>query len=177
MEWNFCRNLLYKLQTEILSCRVRTINSWKGERRKKFIFALSRNCIQYSLLCSDLFTAADPLLRLAAFLFFHRWNNSKFAGCLWQALLAPSYSVCSLTVRTLREQSRVLRNLSFSPSHTHIALQTWQAVVAVLEELRFFILNMDFFLFAFLFLENVYSTLISLLQRKNGNFQCQRKKD
>lgn len=154
---------------------MQTINSRRRERKKKTLFLLWAETVRYSLLCSDLFTAADPLLRLAAF-FFHRWNNSEFAGCLWQALLAPSYSVCSLTVRTLREQSRMLHNLSFSPSHTHIALQTWQEVVAVLEELRFFYFECGFFLFAFFFLENVYSSPIPLLQRKNGNFQCQRKK-
>lgn len=91
------------------------------------------------------FHSSRSIAQVSCFSFFHRWNNSEFAGCLWQALLAPSYSVCSLTVRTLREQSRMLRNLSSSPSHTHIALQTWQEVVAVLEELRFLILNVDFF--------------------------------
>lgn len=56
-----------KLRSHHAECRQLTAE--KGKEVKKFGFALSRSCVQYSLLCSDLFTAADPLLRLAAFLF------------------------------------------------------------------------------------------------------------
>lgn len=124
---------------------MQTINSWKRERSKKIWLCLEQKlCPIFSALFWS-FHSSRSVAQVSCFSFFHGWNNSEFAGCLWQALLAPSYSVCSLTVRTLKEQSCMCCNLSFSPSHTHIALQTWQEVVAVSEELRFFILNVDFF--------------------------------
>lgn len=50
-----------------LECRQATSEK---EKEEKIIFVLSRSSGQNTLLHSNLFTAADALLRLAAFLFF-----------------------------------------------------------------------------------------------------------
>lgn len=103
------------------TCKLRSCHSdcrqATAEGRKKIIFALSRSSVQYTLLHSNLFTAADTLLRLAAFLFFtDEITASSQAVSGRRFWLLPTLSAVSLSEHSGSRASCSVIYLSAHPT-------------------------------------------------------------
>lgn len=89
----------------------------KKKEEKKFFFALSRCSVQYTLLRSNLFMAADALLRLAAFLFFtDEITASSQAVSGRRFWLPPTLSAVSLSEHSGSRASCSVIYLSAHPT-------------------------------------------------------------
>lgn len=104
---------------ELRSCHLefKQTTAEKEKEEKKIIFAWIRSSVQYTLLHSDLITAADALLRLAAFLFFTDKNPASLQAVSGRRFwLAPTLSAVSLSEHSESRASCSITYLSVHPT-------------------------------------------------------------